>query len=376
MKGRSYIGVVVPASVGLARDILAGIRDFCQENRQTRLVLISQDGFNENLTVGDIECACVITFDNDQSRLEKLRDLTRCHRIVVTSNKYNFKEFPMVISDDFMVGKIGASYLIDRGYQHLAYLHVKEFKFSRERLAGFREIAAQHHREVLVCELSAQRLLPKVMQTLRKSPRPIGIMAVSDLHARWLISCLEDPARWIPNRFAILGVDNDPLDQALSPLPLSSIALSGKRIGYQAAALGMAWAEGNKKPTSPLRIPPNTVVTRNSTNSLAYQDPLVVKALILMENHLDRLRDVSDLLRLLKIPRRTLENHFTQATHRSLGSFLTSARITKARSLLSQTDLSIKEIAYLIGFSEPRMLSLVFKRETGETPTAFRLRVR
>jgi transcriptional regulator GlxA family with amidase domain len=44
--------------------------------------------------------------------------------------------------------------------------------------------------------------------------------------------------------------------------------------------------------------------------------------------------------------------------------------------LLATTGLSGKEIAFLVGFSEPRMLSLVFRRETGERPTDYRKRVR
>ena len=376
MKGRSYIGVVVPAGVGLAREILLGVRTYCNEHRKVRLLLLSQNGFSPDLEMSTLKCSCVVTFDSNPDRLRELTRLTACPYIVATSNQRSTEDYPQVITDDHAAGRVGATYLIEKGYENLAFLQVENFRFSRERLAGFREVAEAHSRKVQVCDLDTQNKLPQVINALRRLPRPVGVMAVSDLHARWFIGGFDDPARWVPGRFSVLGVDDDPLDQALSPLPLSSIALAGRRIGYEAAALGMRWAESGEKPDQPVRIPPKSVLTRHSTDMLAFSDELVVRALQLMENQLDTLHDVPDLMRLLHIPRRTLEHRFTKTTGQSLGSFLTRARIKKARSLLSQTDLSIKEIAFLVGLSEPRMLSLVFKRETGETPTSFRARAR
>jgi transcriptional regulator GlxA family with amidase domain len=78
----------------------------------------------------------------------------------------------------------------------------------------------------------------------------------------------------------------------------------------------------------------------------------------------------------MDIPRRTLEVNFRKATGQTLAHELANARIQRARELLSTTDLSIKEIAFLVGFSEPRMLTLVFKRMTKEKPSEYRARVR
>jgi len=88
------------------------------------------------------------------------------------------------------------------------------------------------------------------------------------------------------------------------------------------------------------------------------------------------LRDAADIVRLTGIPRRTLEVKFRKLTGQTLAGELARARIQRARGLLSATDLSVKEIAYLVGFSEPRMLSIVFKRVAGELPTEYRARAR
>jgi AraC-like DNA-binding protein len=43
-----------------------------------------------------------------------------------------------------------------------------------------------------------------------------------------------------------------------------------------------------------------------------------------------------------------------------------------AEKHLSESVLSIAEIAYLLGYSEPAALHRAFKRWTGTTPSAFR----
>jgi len=46
--------------------------------------------------------------------------------------------------------------------------------------------------------------------------------------------------------------------------------------------------------------------------------------------------------------------------------------IEKAKEKLSTTDLTISEIAYLLGFEHPQSFSKLFKAKTHLTPLAFR----
>ncbi len=54
--------------------------------------------------------------------------------------------------------------------------------------------------------------------------------------------------------------------------------------------------------------------------------------------------------------------------------FIQDRLILEAKRLLLHTDLSIKEVAYQIGFPEPVHFSGFFKKHVGETPSAFRKR--
>lgn len=68
---------------------------------------------------------------------------------------------------------------------------------------------------------------------------------------------------------------------------------------------------------------------------------------------------------------RTFRNRLSQHGT-SFQQLLDSERQTQARHLLSETEVSVKEIAYRLGFQESSNFSRVFKRWTGMTPLDYR----
>jgi len=67
---------------------------------------------------------------------------------------------------------------------------------------------------------------------------------------------------------------------------------------------------------------------------------------------------------------------FKQYTGLSLGQYISEVRTNKAKSMLSNTDMQIGEIASALGYENEEYFSTAFKRVTGEQPRAFRKRVR
>lgn len=59
-------------------------------------------------------------------------------------------------------------------------------------------------------------------------------------------------------------------------------------------------------------------------------------------------------------------------TGRSIGAWIMEKNMAEARSLLRHSGLSIKEIAYRLGFSDPAHFSGYFKKNAGVTPAAYR----
>ena len=52
--------------------------------------------------------------------------------------------------------------------------------------------------------------------------------------------------------------------------------------------------------------------------------------------------------------------------------FVRHIRILRAEELISQTEDSFSQIAYAVGFSDPKYFTKVFKKETGMTPSEYR----
>lgn len=53
--------------------------------------------------------------------------------------------------------------------------------------------------------------------------------------------------------------------------------------------------------------------------------------------------------------------------------FSVNEKLQKSRELLSQTEYQISEIAYEVGFNDPKYFSRCFKNKFGQTPREFRL---
>ena len=70
------------------------------------------------------------------------------------------------------------------------------------------------------------------------------------------------------------------------------------------------------------------------------------------------------------------EYHFLRMFKQSTGytphQYVMHQRIERAKTLLQKTDMTITEIAYLLGFSTPAHFTHYFRRKTGLTPTKMR----
>ncbi|PCC99566.1 helix-turn-helix transcriptional regulator [Halopseudomonas pelagia] len=83
-------------------------------------------------------------------------------------------------------------------------------------------------------------------------------------------------------------------------------------------------------------------------------------------NSLKQLADVLDM------PARRLSEQFKSTTGLTLRQYVAQARIRRAKSLLLDRSMLIKQISYHTGFLSPASFTAAFRKEVGMTPEAFR----
>ena len=81
---------------------------------------------------------------------------------------------------------------------------------------------------------------------------------------------------------------------------------------------------------------------------------------------------ISDLAALCGLSTSHLMRAFRQSTGKSVAKYAEHIRMSKAKTLLSESDLPISEIATRLGFSTPAAFSHSFRRVTGHTPRDYR----
>jgi AraC family transcriptional regulator len=94
-----------------------------------------------------------------------------------------------------------------------------------------------------------------------------------------------------------------------------------------------------------------------------------------VDAHLDERIAVAHLASLIGLSERHFARRFREATGQSVHAFVEQARLRRARALLAEPDLSIKQVAFALGFASPANFSDAFLRQSGERPAAFRRRV-
>jgi len=105
------------------------------------------------------------------------------------------------------------------------------------------------------------------------------------------------------------------------------------------------------------------------------RDPLVNEALRLIWNHSHRKLSVADIAGNLPVTRRTLERRFFERRGRTVHDELMVCRLTRAKRLLEETHIPIKQVASTAGFTNATHLGIAVRRELGCTPGQIRKRV-
>jgi transcriptional regulator GlxA family with amidase domain len=103
------------------------------------------------------------------------------------------------------------------------------------------------------------------------------------------------------------------------------------------------------------------------------KDPGVAAAVEFIRDHISQVFGVEALLRVSRMPRRSLEMAFRQSVGCTPYAYITHARLARAKELLADpADRTLTEIAVACGFRDLRRFRLVFRRGVGIGPAEYR----
>lgn len=294
--------------------------------------------------------------------------------------KVRFKEIPNITGAHHLAGRMGAEYLIQRGFKNFGFYGFKDIVWSQERSEGFKsELARQgminnyyEYQNIDFKDLWSYES-DILIEWLKDIPKPIALMACDDNQGHHITELCKQYDIRVPEEISILGVDNDETICTLSAPPLSSINQAVEKGGYEAAALIDRLKNDPDAQIEDIIVYPTHIITRESTDIYATEDKNISTVLKYIHQNSDKKLNVPDIAKLVPLSRRLLETKFKLVTGQAIYSYILNLRIEKFAQKLLETNAPIVEIALEMDFSDYKNISRQFKNIKGCTPSEYRL---
>ena len=313
-----------------------------------------------------------------------VKELRRRH-IPVVDLSFNHPEVkvPRVSGDHEAMGRLAGEHFRDHNFKNAAWFSTGWLNIHKMRYQGLCEIfPAKPQKWIIEEEIPERqrddlRIVSKWLGAkLKETPKPVAVLAYDDADASRVLSAALDAGLSVPEDVAILGIGGDTLICENQPVPLSSVEHDQERTGYEGAALldklmnGQKTADSRQRPVK--LIPPTGITTRASTDRMAVSSPVLRKALVFIKQNLSKPIGIDQIAEAIGTSRATLDRLFKSEMDRSVGQEILRQRIALAKSLLTNEELSIAQVAAECGFCNQAYLTNLFKATTGLTPLKYR----
>lgn len=290
-------------------------------------------------------------------------------------------DFPRVVSDQAAAAALAADHLLERGFTNFAYFSLLGLEYvAAHQQAYAARLEAEGHgcavyevQPQLGAEPDWNLDMQRLVDWLSGLPKPLAVFTWNSNSARELVYACIHGGLAVPEEVAVLSGSDDELFCEVTPVPISAVRLGTERIGFRAAEeLDEMMANPGSRPQDVVLVPPQGVVDRLSTDTLAVVDPPLVKALRFIRENPGRPIQVADVARAAGLCRRTLELRFHNLLGRSPAAEIRRVRIDRAIELLQRTKLPIATVAERAGFSSAEYMSSVFRSQLSSTPLQYR----
>lgn len=286
--------------------------------------------------------------------------------------------------DNGAAGRAAARHLLERPLASAACIYNSSHPGACARRDGFRDAIQQAGRPY--AELDEVDFLPGISNPddvwsrpervltdwLAQLPKPCGLFCWQDALGWLMMDACFHAGILIPEDILVAGANNAEQVCQLTYPTLSSVSMPFQEAGFCAAQMLHRLMEGGDAPAQPVVLSPGDVVQRDSTRRVLSDDPLVRRAMSLIDGGWADDGNIGDLCTELGCTRRNLERGFQKSGLASPHRMLQEYRVRKATALLEQGLYTVDAIARECGLGSPQALHAMFKRITGKPPRAFR----
>jgi LacI family transcriptional regulator len=376
------VAVLVETHSGVGRDILMGIARYVRESGPWALHLDATEGIYNNRSLpewlgnwtGD---GIICRFASPEVAEMALK--TKAPIVNVLADDHGLK-LPLVHVDDAAVGRLGAKYLLERGFKNFGFVARLDARWSDARQNAFAKAVAEEGYKCQALPVAIFSDVPKnwdqfvseAAAWIASQPKPLGLMLCYDVIGPMITQACRRAGFAVPEEVAIVGVDNDEPICAICDPPLTSISANHEEVGYQGAALLDQLMTGQRPPKQSILLSPGGIIVRGSTAGSAIEDSVVSTALRLIREHACAGLQVQELCKHVSISRSVLQRRFLEIMGHSLHEEILQTKLRKAQELLRETELPLKVIADKAGFTHVEYLGAVFKARLGSTPAKYR----
>ena len=350
-KMKRVLAMVTPVS----RERIEGISRFAREHGWMLTIHDRLGGASPNEDYDGV----LATLREDRQVLRYVERMTR-RSVPVVDLTVQHPEIavPRVISDHREIGRLAGEHFKERGFRLVAWFSTGWTNVHALRVEGLREsFGAEPEKWVIRHDADV---------------KPVAVLAYSEAEAVHLLQLCLSAGIDVPDEIAILSIGDDPLITDNQPVPISCIRQNFRRGGYAAAALLDRLMDGRRPPAVPILVPPDGILIRRSTDTMADDDPLIRRVLLYIRDNLDHPFGAEQVAEYLGVSRSRLDKSCTARFGRSLGREILAARFKEAKRLLQEGELNIDEIARRTGFCNPAYFIKKFKMAFGSTPRKWR----
>ncbi|WP_282113006.1 LacI family DNA-binding transcriptional regulator [Maribacter stanieri] len=276
------IGVIVPRlNSYFMSTVLAGIEQVANEVGYN--LIISQSLESEEKEIINAKTlldsgvdALLVSLANDTSNYQHFESYTkRKIPLLFFDRVIDLPNCPTILIDNQAAGYEATKHLIDQGCSNLLHIsgNLKRTLY-KDRFKGFKNALLENQFEVNETNILETDLDPKhiqvVIDTIKHSTKKIdGIFVASDNFAANCIKELKKEGFKIPEDIKVVGFNNDPVSEIISP-NLSTIEYPGYKMGILAGESIIAHLNGsiNLQSTNTILLRHNLIIRESSSNQL------------------------------------------------------------------------------------------------------------